>query len=77
MGLRENRWNENYEKIWQFVNENHRFPSRHHIEEHLMLNWMKYNRKMLAQNKMTPEMAERFKKLTDFVHQFHTVNQYR
>lgn len=77
MGLIDNRWNENYEKVWEFVNKNRRFPSRHHIEEHAMLNWMKYNHKMFAKDKMTPERAERFKKLRDFVHQFHTVNQYR
>ena len=30
-----------------FLEENHRNPSKHRIEEHDMLNWLKANRKAL------------------------------
>lgn len=69
-------WDTKYKQVWQFVEENHRGPSRHHIEEHQLLNWMKFNRKKIKANKMTPEEQEKFQKLVDFIHSFHRVNQY-
>jgi len=50
-----------------FLDENHRNPSKHRIEEHDMLNWLKANRKALNARKMK---AERVEKLTivDFRH---------
>jgi len=39
------RWMENYKKVVGFIESNHRNPSRHRIEEHDMLNWLKANRK--------------------------------
>ncbi len=35
-----------------FLDENHRNPSKHRIEEHNMLNWLKANRKALNAGKM-------------------------
>lgn len=35
----EERWNIRYQEVMEFVEENHRNPSRHRIEEHDMLNW--------------------------------------
>ena len=39
------RWMIKYKEVVEFINTNHRNPSRHRIEEHDMLNWLKANRK--------------------------------
>ena len=41
-----------------FVEDNHRNPSRHRIEDHDMLNWVKANRKAMNAGKMRPERVE-------------------
>ena len=52
-----------YEEVVEFIEENHRNPSRHRIEEHDMLNWLKANRKALNAGKMKPERVEKFREL--------------
>ena len=34
------KWQARYEEIVEFINRNHRNPSKHRIEEHDMLNWI-------------------------------------
>ena len=41
------RWKIRYEEVMAFIESNHRNPSKHRIEEHDMLNWVKANRKRL------------------------------
>lgn len=43
----ESRWISKYNEVVEFINTNHRNPSRHRIEEHDMLNWCKANRKRM------------------------------
>lgn len=38
---------EKYNEVVEFINTNHRNPSRHRIEDHDYLNWLKANRKRL------------------------------
>lgn len=56
-----------YEKVVDFIEVNHRNPSRHRIEEHDMLNWCKANRKALNAGKMKPERVEKLT-IVDFRH---------
>ena len=49
---------QNYNEVMTFIESNHRNPSKHRIEEHLMLNWVKHNRKLLKACKMAPERVE-------------------
>ena len=44
------RWLVRYKEVMGFLEENHRNPSKHRIEEHDMLNWLKANRKVLNDN---------------------------
>lgn len=37
------RWLTRYREVMDFMEKNHRNPSRHRIEEHDMLNWLKAN----------------------------------
>ena len=45
------------------MEKNHRNPSRHRLEEHDMLNWLKANRKALNAGKLKAERVEKFKQL--------------
>ena len=40
------RWNKRCQDVMDFMEKNHRNPSRHRLEEHDMLNWVKQQRKM-------------------------------
>ena len=43
----ETRWITRFNEVVEFIQANHRNPSRHRIEEHNMLNWLKATRKRL------------------------------
>ena len=70
------RWMVRYEEVMGFLEENHRNPSRHRIEEHDMLNWLKANRKVLNAGKMKAERVEKFRKLLEITGQYRRKNQY-
>ena len=52
-----------YNEVTAFIDTNHRNPSKHRIEEHDMLNWLKVNRKALNAGNMKPERLEMFRRL--------------
>jgi len=56
---------------------NHRNPSRHRIEEHDMLNWLKANQKALNAGKMKAERVEEFTELLKLAEQYKRKNQYQ
>ena len=65
-----------YKEVLSFIETNHRNPSRHRIEEHDQLNWLKANRKLMNAGKMKCERAELFKRLLEMVEQYKRKNQY-
>ena len=73
----EERWNIRYEEVMAFIESNHRNPSKHRIEEHDMLNWVKANRKVMNAGKMKPDRVEAFKKLSALMEENKRVNQYQ
>ena len=70
------RWIVRYNEVMGFLEENHRNPSRHRIEEHDMLNWLKANRKVMNAGKMKAERVEKFRKLLELTEQYKRKNQY-
>ena len=70
------RWLVRYNEVMVFLEESHRNPSKHRIEEHDMLNWVKANRKALNAGKMKRERVERFKELLALMEQYRRKNQY-
>ena len=70
------RWMMRYEEVMAFIESNHRNPSKHRIEEHDMLNWVKANRKALNAGKLKPERVEAFKRLLAMSEQYRRVNQW-
>ena len=70
------RWNKRYQDVMEFLEKNHRNPSRHRLEEHDMLNWVKANRKVLNAGKMKEDRVEKFKELLALMEQYRRKNQY-
>ena len=70
------RWHIRYEEVKVFIEENHKNPSKHRIEEHDYLNWLKANRKALNAGKMKAERVEKFRKLLEMTEQYRRKNQY-
>ena len=67
------RWLTRYLEVVEFIETN---PSRHRIEEHDMLNWVKANRKALNAGKMRPETVEAFGRLMALMEEYKRKNQY-
>ena len=72
----EERWNVRYQEVKGFVEREHRNPSKHRIEEHDMLNWLKANRKAMNAGKMKAERVEKFRKLLEMTEQYRRKNQW-
>jgi hypothetical protein len=70
------KWQARYNEVMGFLEENHRNPSRHRIEEHDHLNWLKANRKVMNAGKMKVERVEKFRKLLELTEQYKRKNQY-
>ena len=70
------KWQKRYQEVMIFIETNKRNPSKHRIEEHDMLNWLKANRKLLNAGKMKPERVEKFRKLLEMTEQYRRKNQY-
>ena len=70
------RWIVKYNEVVDFLEVNHRNPSKHRMEEHDMLNWLKANRKLMNAGKMKPERIKMFEELLVLIGQYKRVNQY-
>ena len=70
------KWIARYNEVKDFIETNKRNPSKHRIEEHDMLNWLKANWKVLNAGKMKAERVEKFRKLLELTEQYRRKNQY-
>ena len=73
----EERWLVKYNEMKTFIETNKRNPSKHRMEEHDILNWLKANRKLMNAGKMKPERIKMFQELLALIEQYKRVNQYR
>ena len=71
------RWNLRYQEVMDFIETNHRNPSKHRLEEHDMLNWVKQQRKLHNAGKLNLNRVEPFKKLMALIEENKRVNQYK
>jgi hypothetical protein len=72
----ETRWLTKYKEVVEFIQTNHRNPSRHRIEEHDMLNWLKANRKLMNAGELKEPRFSKFSKLLELSNKYKRVNQY-
>lgn len=70
------KWMNRYLEVMTFIESNHRNPSRHRIEEHDHLNWLKANRKLLNVGIMKLERVKLFEKLQELSEKYKYKNQY-
>lgn len=71
------RWMAKYNDAMEFMESNHRNPSRHRLEEHDVLNWIKHNRKLMNAGTMKTERLEMFKVLLAKMEENKRVNQWK
>ena len=76
MMTQDERWKLKFDEAMEFMEKNHRNPSRHRLEEHDVLNWIKHNRKLQNAGKMKAERVAMFKELLEKVEENRRVNQY-
>lgn len=73
----EEKWCIKYQEVKDFIETNHRNPSRHRIEEHLLLNWIKQQRKLMNAGALKAERMEAFKALLALMEKNKRINQYK
>ena len=70
------RWITRYNEVKDFIEVNKRNPSKHRIEEHDMLNWLKANRKVMNAGSLKAERVEPFQQLLGLIEKYKRLNQY-
>ena len=71
------KWNMKYQEVMDFIEMNKRNPSKHRVEEHDMLNWVKQQRKLLNAGALKEDRIEPFKRLMEIWEENRRVNQYQ
>lgn len=72
----EEKWRKNYQEVAEYMDTYHRNPSKHRVEDHLMLNWMKHQRKLMNKGELKPERVAAFKQLLAKSDRLKRVNQW-
>ncbi len=70
------KWQQRYKEVVDFIEANHRNPSKHRLEEHDMLNWVKANRKRMNAGLLKAERVEPFQQLLGLIEKYKRLNQY-
>ena len=71
------RWQIRYQEVIDFIEKNHRNPSKHRLEEQDMLNWLKANRKKMNADALRDPRLNKFKELLALVEENKRKNQYQ
>lgn len=71
------RWIIRYNEVREFIEREHRNPSKHRIEEHDMLNWLKANRKKMNAGELKPERVLKFMELLALMEDNKHINQWK
>ena len=72
----EERWMTRYKEVLDFIETNHRNPSKHRLEEHNYLNWLKANRKKMNAGELKEPRSGLFKELMELNEKYKRKNQY-
>ena len=68
-------WLAKWQEVIDFMETYHRNPSKHRIEEHLMLNWIKHNRKLMNAGEMKEERVKLFRELLNIGERYRRKNR--
>ncbi|MBQ3843445.1 MAG: hypothetical protein II817_00505 [Bacteroidales bacterium] len=69
-------WQLKYHEVVVFIETYHRNPSKHSIEKHLMLSFIRHNRKLLNTGKMKADRIGKFNELLALGEKYKRQNQY-
>ena len=58
MTKNEKKWAENYELLKEYIAEHRQLPDKKKVEHRSLLNWWKYNRKLIRQGKLDEMRTE-------------------
>ena len=72
--IQDERWAIRYNEVVEIIRSSHRNPSRHRIDEHNMLYWLKANRKRMNAGELKPERLVSFNKLCELSVKYRYVN---
>lgn len=72
----DDKWQARYNEVKEFIEREHRNPSKHRIEEHDMLNWLKANRKRMNAGVLQEPKLSMFKEMLALVEENKRKNQY-
>ena len=70
------KWSQMFENIMAFLEQHKRRPSKYYAEDRDMHNWLKYNKKLLKQEKMPDGRKERFNLLLEQCEKYQRINQF-
>ena len=71
------RWINRYHEVVEFIQTNHRNPSKYAPEERNMYNYIKHTRKQMNQGLLKENRIEMFKRLLELMEENKRVNQWR
>ena len=70
-------WLAKWQEAVDFMETNHRKPSKFVPEERNMRSWWKHNKKLMNAGELKPERLEMFKQLLELGERYKHVNQYQ
>lgn len=73
----EEKWIQRYKEVMEFIETNHRNPSKHFVENRNLLSWVKQQRKLMNAGTLKPDRVEAFKKLMEIWEENKHINQYQ
>lgn len=71
------RWMVRYNEVKNFIEENHRNPSKYYDEEKLMVHFLKRNRKLMNAGELAEPRLGMFKELLVSCEKYRRKNQYQ
>lgn len=64
MGKSEDKWNANYDALKAFVETYSHLPNKKKVENRGLLNWWKYNQRLIKQGKLAVERVQLLSELS-------------
>ncbi|MGN0256951.1 MAG: helicase associated domain-containing protein [Bacteroides sp.] len=58
------KWQRNYEQLKQYITLHHHLPDKKKVENRGLLNWWKYNKKLVKQGKLDAERTALLQELS-------------
>ena len=72
----ETRWLTRYNEVKEFIEREHRNPSKYDDAERGLRNWVKQQKKLMNAGELKEERVELFQKLVEIGEKYKRVNQY-